>query len=174
MFYVVTGGSGSGKSAFAEYQIQTWGAGRRIYLATMRCFDEESKKRIERHRLMRSDKDFETLECATGLAAHTFPEDGIVLLECMSNLVANEMFLEHGAGKDTVTAILKGIDGLQKQVRHLCVVTNEVFSDGGKYDEETLRYQQYLGEINHAMAQMADQVIEVVYGLPIYLKREVL
>ena len=67
MFAVVTGGSGSRKSAFAEEKVTGLGAGRRIYIATMMCFDEESKKRVERHRRMRAGKGFETIECYTWL-----------------------------------------------------------------------------------------------------------
>lgn len=40
MFVLVTGGSGSGKSAYAESRILEFGPGERIYLATMMCFDD--------------------------------------------------------------------------------------------------------------------------------------
>ena len=81
MFFVVTGGSGSGKSAFAEKLTASLGEGRRIYIATMMCFDEEGKKRISRHRAMRADKHFETLERYTDLCGLEVPADSILLLE---------------------------------------------------------------------------------------------
>ena len=49
MLTLVTGGSGSGKSAFAEDRVLSFGDAQRIYIATMHPFDEESHKRIERH-----------------------------------------------------------------------------------------------------------------------------
>ena len=58
MLVVVTGGSGSGKSAFAEETILSLGEARRIYIATMQAFDEESHRRIRRHRHMRAGKSF--------------------------------------------------------------------------------------------------------------------
>ena len=67
MMILVTGGSGSGKSAFAEDCVLALGEKKRIYIATMFPFDEESKKRVARHRNMRSGKGFETVECYTGL-----------------------------------------------------------------------------------------------------------
>ena len=85
MMAVVTGGSGSGKSAFAEDKILSLGQGKRFYIATMHPYDEESYKRVERHRKMRAGKGFETVECYTGLENLEFPQDAIVLLECMSN-----------------------------------------------------------------------------------------
>lgn len=172
MFILVTGGSGSGKSAYAENEVVKLGEGQRIYLATMMSFDEESKKRIARHRRMRADKHFRTVECYTGLKSVMLPENSIVLLECMSNLTANEMFTPEGAGEHTVEEILNGVRHLKEQARHLVVVTNEIFSDGYQYDSETERYQKYLGRINQEMGLMADRVAEVVYGIPLLHKKE--
>lgn len=170
MFIVITGGSGSGKSAFAEEQILKLSKDQRIYLATMMCFDEESKKRIARHREMRKTKQFETLECYTGLEKVELSREATVLLECMSNLTANEMYDPLGAGEQTVERILAGIVRLKDQVKNLCVVTNEVFSDGQMYDPDTMRYLSYLGKINCEMAKMADEVYEVVYGIALKKK----
>ena len=94
MVTLVTGGSGSGKSAFAEQEIVKLGTRRRIYIATMKPWDEECRRRIERHRVMRADKQFETIECYRGLDRLELPAAGkegeagnAVLLECLSNLV---------------------------------------------------------------------------------------
>lgn len=170
MFVLVTGGSGSGKSAYAENEILKFGDRRRIYIATMMCFDEESKRRVERHRRMRAGKGFETLECYTDLASVRIPKGSAVLLECTSNLTANEVYAEGGAGEKTVSAVLSGIRGLLRQTDALVVVTNELFSDGVHYDPETTRYLSYLGEINRGMAGMAERVVEVVYGIPLEKK----
>ena len=170
MFLVITGGSGSGKSAYAEQCVLDFGPAERIYIATMYPFDEECDRRIRRHREMRRQKQFSTLECYTGLKTADIPEDSVVLLECMSNLTANEMYQEGGAGEQTVEEILAGIRYLLVRVRHLVVVTNEIFSDGINYDPVTMRYKSYLGQINSEMGRMADQVTEVVYGIPITVK----
>lgn len=170
MFHLITGGSGSGKSAYAEQCILDFQGNNRIYIATMYPFDEESYKRIQRHREMRKEKKFSTIECYTGLRSLELPNDADVLLECMSNLTANEMYHEQGAGEDTPEQILDGIENLRKKVRNLVVVTNEVFSDGITYDPDTMRYLSYLGEINQQMGRMADRVTEVVYGIPVPIK----
>ena len=133
MLTLVTGGSGSGKSAFAEDRVLSFGDAQRIYIATMHPFDEESHKRIERHQKMRAGKGFETVECYTGLKDVKLPAGCVVLLECMSNLVANEMFRE---------------DGFHPEVSYL----------------------EYLGKINQTAAQRADEVVEVIYGIPVFHK----
>ena len=50
----------------------------------------------------------------------TVPKGTTVLLECMSNLVANEMFQENGAHENTVKAVVDGVEFLQKQDRKSC------------------------------------------------------
>lgn len=172
MLILVTGGSGSGKSEYAEQTVLELQKKPYLYIATMYPFDEECHRRIARHREMRAEKEFATLECYTRLKEAKVSGYGTVLLECMSNLVANEMYLDQeGAAKERcVEEILEGIQKVQAQCEHLIVVSNEIFSDGIPYDEETRRYQQYLGEINQRIAAMADRAVEVVYSLPIVYK----
>ena len=172
MLVVVTGGSGSGKSAFAEETVLSLGEARRIYIATMQAFDEESHRRIRRHRHMRAGKGFETIERYTELDELLVPKDCVVLLECMSNLVANEMFAENKIRlRDEVTAqILDGIEALDRQLAHLVIVTNNVFEDGISYEETTAEYIEAMGQVNERLAAMADTVIEVVAGIPVVWK----
>lgn len=170
MLILVTGGSGSGKSAFAEDRILSLGEAKRIYIATMHPFDQESFKRIERHRKMRAGKGFDTIECYTGLKDVPISGDSVVLLECMSNLTANEMFEENGAHQNTVEEILAGVQKLKERARHVVIVTNEIFSDAVVFDGEMDSYLEYLGKINQEIAKKADEVTEVVYGIPVYHK----
>ena len=155
MLTIVTGGSGSGKSAFAEDKVLAFGEAQRVYIATMHPFDEG----------------FETIECYTGLKDVQLPSGCVVLLECMSNLVANEMFEEQGAHEQTVKDIMSGIDELVRQAAHVVIVTNEIFSDAVVFDKEMASYLEYLGKINQAVALRADEVVEVVYGIPVYQKK---
>lgn len=98
------------------------------------------------------------------------PAGCVVLLECMSNLVANEMFEEQGAHDRTVSEVTKGIENLLEQAAHVVIVTNEIFSDAVVFDGDMDSYLEYLGKINQAAAQRADEVVEVVYGIPVFHK----
>ena len=170
MMILVTGGSGSGKSAFAEDCVVSCGETERIYIATMYPFDEESRRRVQRHQKMRQGKGFETVECYTGLHKVQVPENSTVLLECMSNLVANEMYDPSGAGENAEESILAGIHKLQKVSDDLVVVTNEVFSDSMTDNPEMEEYLKLLGKLNLRMGERADLVTEVVYGIPVERK----
>ena len=166
MFTLVIGGAASGKSEYAESRVVRLPE-RRIYLATMRPWDQECRARIARHRRLRQDKGFETLERYTDLAGAEVPAGANVLLECMSNLTANELYDPEGGGQE---AVLRGVDALLAQCGHLTVVTNEVFSGGTACEEDTLRYLRALARINRLLAARADTVAEVICGLPNYLK----
>ena len=61
MMIFVSGGSSSGKSAFAESLIVKSGIARRLYIATMEPFGAEAAVRIERHRALRAGKGFDTV-----------------------------------------------------------------------------------------------------------------
>ena len=164
----MTGGSGSGKSAYAEHCIQELGGTKRIYLATMQPFGAEGQARIARHRKMRAAKQFTTIECYTGLKQVEIAPGSDVLLECMSNLTANEIFDPSGAGKERAEEeILAGVLHLAHQARNLVLVTNEIFSDGISYDMETQNYQRVLGKLNAFLAEISDACYEVVYGIPL-------
>ena len=94
------------------------------------------------------------------------------LLECMSNLVANEMF----SGADIISEdvvvghILQGIKNLSTKVDELVIVSNNVFEDGISYEETTAEYIEAMGQVNERLAAMADTVIEVVAGIPVVWK----
>lgn len=186
MFHLVTGGSGSGKSAFAEAKIcqmqEQTGAKHLYYIATMYPYGHETEEKIKRHRRMRAGKGFQTIECYKKLSGllqsqwfwRNKQREGIcVLLECMSNLAANELYLEAVSQKEKdvlCQRVGEEIEQLSRRCRGMVVVTNEVFSDGGKYTPEMEEYRKILGEINQKMAETADAVSEIVYGIEVKIK----
>ena len=78
------------------------------------------------------------------------------LLECISNLAANEMFSgETPIAAEAVTEkIVEGIRRLKGQLAHLVIVSNNVFEDGIAYDETTMEYIRAMGQINEKLAAM--------------------
>lgn len=148
MIHLVTGGSGSGKSAYAEKLVtEQYKGDSKYYIATMRVYDEEGKARIERHRQMRSGKGFTTIEQPACIEealtkidkweekqcvavqeekegkqhiAEQEEKQCVALVECMSNLAANEIFQEEEIRPyAAVERILKGIKTLSKHLHGL-------------------------------------------------------
>ena len=94
------------------------------------------------------------------------PRNSTVLIECMSNLVANEMFEPGG----NTQSIIKECMTIRDKCSNIIIVTNDIFSDGCIYDESTREYIRQLAYINRQLAQDADIVEEVVYSVPVRLK----
>lgn len=179
MFHLIYGGSGSGKSEYAESLVRKEKQGQRYYVATMQVLDEESRQRVERHKAMRAGKKFVTIECSRKI--ETIMQMGItgqdtVLLECLSNLVANEMFLPDQKqlpdAEQLAEDIMDGIQKVRKGCKNLLIVSNDIFSDGQQYDESVEQYKRALGILHRRIAQQANQVTEVVYGIPITMCRK--
>ena len=167
MIWLVTGGSGCGKSTWAEKLVQSLPAEKRIYIATMQVYDQESEKRVRRHRARRAGLGFRTVECEKNLSAAKIDTDSIILLEDLVNLTANEMF----DGGDP-NRVVPDLQKLSMRCRHLIMVTNDLFSDGETYSSSVQEYLRCLADINRQAAGLADHVIEVVYSIPVALKGE--
>lgn len=201
MLYLVTGGSGSGKSAFAEtlcVELNS-ASSNMYYIAHMYPYifgnpgvmDEETKQRIDRHKCQRAGKGFETIECFCNISSLLCNEaiDGekVLLSECMSNLLANEMYLDEGRlnsykiGQEFSQAkwkskieeyIVEPIFNMSKKVKAYVVVTNEIYIDRNNEYEETIRYADYLAYINRRLTELSEKAYEVVCGIPIELKKK--
>lgn len=203
MLHIVYGGSASGKSSYAEsIAMSLQGDGRLLYIATMYPYkwntteiDPETMQRINRHRAMRADKGFDTVECYRHVEHIVAKRQDVLLLECMSNLLANEMYLEPDSDDGELAEpmsevekagfemsktmspvskkIVQALVALSARVQDVVIVTNDVFSDGGSltYDESTREYVKNLAEINCALAREAATVTEVVCGIPVIVKK---
>jgi len=171
MLIVVSGGSASGKSEYAEGLVLQSQASCRVYVATMEVWDQEGRDRVERHRRMRWDKGFVTVEAPYDLAHADIPADSVTLLECLSNLCANECFGSGGQGMEgAYERIRQGVRHLVDTSRDVVIVTNELFSDGVTYPPETEQYLDILARLNREIAAEADQVWEVCCGIPVCWK----
>lgn len=173
MLTFIFGGSASGKSEYAEqYAASLANASHSplFYLATMCANDSESKQRIARHRQMRVDKPFQTIEVSKEIGTISVPPNSVVLLECLSNLLANEMFSNNKTDY-SVTSLLQEIRHLQTHCQHLIVVSNEIFSDGICYDSATTQYLSDLGYLHKELCRTANEIYEVVCGIPISYRK---
>ena len=168
MLTLIIGGAGSGKGAFAEALVCRL-PGKKLYLATMLPRGAEARARIEKHRAQRAHLGFETLERGLDLERAAIPTGANVLVEDLSNLLANEIYEPQGGG---INAVRRGMEHLISTSENLTIVTNEIFSGGADHDEESLRYMRLLAELNRELAARADLAVELVCGLPNILKGE--
>lgn len=173
MIITITGGAGSGKSALGEAIAHRLEPNTKYYIATMAGHGAEAARRIARHRKLRQGKNFITIEQPQNLAAVSVPQDSTVLLECVSNLLANEMFTPDGniTPEDTLQrSIINAVADLAERCRHLVIITNEIFADGLPYDPTTIEYIKTLGAINRRLFALSKVCIESVYSIPVIHK----
>ena len=180
MTVLILGQAGSGKSALAEDIAVESGGSRRYYIATMKVYDKEGIARVEKHRRQREGKGFITIERQYDLAGVTDmmkdPGHAVVLLECVSNLVGNELFenpdmtdekrkllIPAKGDARTVFAerIFADIKLLSERVACLIVVSNTYEADGASYDDETRLYVRMLELVNERLIRFSDRVIDL-------------
>lgn len=173
MMILLTGGAACGKSAFAE-ELVTCFPGLRTYIATMRPWGADGQAKVAKHRAMREGKCFRTVECYGNLASVKLDDlQGVVLLECVTNLMADELYDDNGVERPpekVLQAVLDGVRSIRSQCAHLVVITNDVGSDGMRYDESTQRYVRLLGQANCILASEADVVVDMACGYPQVIK----
>ena len=169
MIKLIIGTTDSGKSALAEETaMRLSGAGTRIYIATMIPFGDEGMARVARHRQMREGKGFITIEqpvdiddLVPGLAGYSDPT---CLLECMSNLVGNEMHdpgHQEDSDSELTVHIIGSVMKLASVCRHLIIVSNEFDDQAGDYDDDTLRYIRLCHMVNESLSIRVDEVIHM-------------
>jgi adenosylcobinamide kinase/adenosylcobinamide-phosphate guanylyltransferase len=169
MFAVYIGYPDSGKSAMAESRASELSGGEGlVYLATMIPYGEEGQQRIARHRAMREGRGFVTIEAPFDICdalSRAFDADELkdrtVLLECVSNLAANELFERHSGEEDAAAKITEEIRKLAASVRHLVAVSNH-YGIEDSFDEETRLYSKTLDTINERIAAFADETVSLV------------
>lgn len=168
MIYFFIGKSNTGKSEKAEELAVSFDTSYKLYIATMKVMDEDGEKRVQKHRNLRAGKGFETLEIPANITdaiPHIKdPENTVVLLECISNLVGNEMYDDSEKGSmDPVhfaEEIVKDIKILADSAAELIIVSS-VYDAKEEYSEETLKYIKYLDRTNEEIKKIADKVIEI-------------
>ena len=158
MLILISGPNGSGKSAFAEKTICSI-PGRRVYAATMICQTQENALQIQKHRNQRADMDFLTVEEPYSLARIPASGGDVVLLEDVSNLLANVIFDRGGRMED----VLEDILSLAGRCRALAAVTISGLRAEG-YSGQTADYIRALEELNRRLLDRSDAAFELCGG----------
>lgn len=153
MITLVLGGARSGKSAVAERLV---GDGPVVYVATAEVTDDDFAARVEAHRVRRPAS-WSTVEAGPDLPAvvRSLPE-GPALVDSLGTWVARcERFAADGPA---LAAALTARPSLT------VVVSEEVGLGVHPETEVGRRWRDALGEVNQAVAAVADRVLLVVAG----------
>jgi len=168
---LIVGSNGSGKSAFAEGLVRRMPFKRRFYAATLQPYGEEGEQRVNKHRAQRAHDGYTTFELPRHIERIRPDPDTVVLLEDVSNLVANIVF--DPAEPGGVAEALAEIAALRENAGALVAVSIKELDDAG-YDAQTRRYIATLNAVNARLRSLADTVAELAAGRAVILKGELL
>jgi adenosylcobinamide kinase/adenosylcobinamide-phosphate guanylyltransferase len=181
--FLITGGSGSGKSAVAQRLASRLGDPV-VYLATGQASSAEMAARIRKHRASRP-KHWPTVEAPRDLAHGLVgaPDAPVVLLEDLPSLVRTclpQITVTGGQLQAPAAAERLAQETLDREVDavfNLCadrgqvlvVVTSEVGSGVLPSAAEERLFKDVLGRLNARLSRQVDQALLVVAGLAVDL-----
>lgn len=174
MTVFLSGGAKNGKSTLAQDLAVSLG-GRRYYVATMIPVDDEDRERIRRHVADRAGLGFETLECGRHILSclKEADKDATFLLDSVTALLMNELFPpENHYAMDLAAArrCREELVDFVHSVRDAVIVSDYIYADAIRYDPATEAYRRSLADIDRALAQACDTVVEVSAGQTIVHK----
>lgn len=180
---LIFGGARSGKSAFAEQMARRLIEGRQevLYLATARAGDAEMQERIAHHRARRP-AEWGTLEQSLELGATIMAHsrtDNIILVDCLTVWLSNLLFSEEADFPEIGLITPPPQFALQRQALlnalvqapgQIILVSNEVGMGIVPMGAVSRWFVDEAGRLNQSVAAIADNVVWVAAGLPLYLK----
>jgi adenosylcobinamide kinase/adenosylcobinamide-phosphate guanylyltransferase len=165
---LVLGGARSGKSRYAE-GLALRCKGQPTYIATAEITDDEMRERIARHRAERGTK-WRTIEAPIDLIAALRQADAatsFTLVECLTVWINNLLYHD----KDVAAEVERLCASLAGAKGHIVIVSNETGLGIVPDNALARRFRDEAGRANQAIAQVADEVVFIVAGLPMRLKK---
>jgi len=164
---LITGGQRSGKSSYAQKLAEAKSANP-VYLATARIWDEDFRKRIDRHKADRGPH-WNNLEEEKQLSRFDLAKK-VVVLDCITLWLTN-MF--HDSDYDLETTLNKAKSEwgrFANQDFTLIVVSNEIGMGVHAEHESARKFADLQGWMNQHIARTANEVILMVAGIPLIVK----
>jgi len=166
MNYLIIGGSKSGKSEVGEKISLNLNKNKVIYIATMKPYDKEDEERINKHIENRGELNFITLEVQKNLheIVKNIKSNDTVLIDSITSLLTNEMFIGNEIIKAPSVNILAGLEQIMLKAKNTVIISDYIFNDAIEYDEITQNFKRELGIINRQITKLCQKVIECSFG----------
>ena len=164
---LITGGQRSGKSNYAQ-QLALQLSDQPVYLATSRVWDEEYRKRIERHQQNRGPQ-WTNIEEEKYLSQHAL-KGRVIVIDCLTLWATNFFFDNDSDIEKSLNQLKAEFDRFTQQTATFIFVTNELGLGGISENPIQRRFTDLQGWMNQYVAEKADQVVLMVSGIPLLLK----
>lgn len=164
---LITGGQCSGKSRFAQ-EIALSLVPNPVYLATSRIWDEEHRKRIERHKAERGSE-WTNIEEEKELSKCNL-SGRVILIDCITLWATNFFFDTQSDVGQSLTALKNEFDKFTEQDATFIFVTNEIGMGEMSQNEIQRKFADLQGWLNQYIATKSDEVYMMVSGIPLKIK----
>ncbi|MBY0427063.1 MAG: bifunctional adenosylcobinamide kinase/adenosylcobinamide-phosphate guanylyltransferase [Cytophagales bacterium] len=169
MLTFITGGARSGKSGFAQKSALGLSENP-IYIATAKVWDTEFEQRVNRHKADRGPE-WTSIEAFRKLAS--LPIQGkIVVIDCVTLWLTN-LYVEHSYDIEACLHEFKQeLDDLLVVDTHIFLISNELGMGLHAETEMGRKFTDLQGWANQYAANKADEVVFMVSGIPMYIKKQ--
>ena len=164
---LVTGGQRSGKSSYAQKRALSI-APNPVYLATAHVWDEEFRKRVERHQQDRGPE-WTNIEEEKYLSKHDV-SGRVVVIDCVTLWGTNFFFANDSDVETSLQQLKEEFLRFTNQPARFLFVTNELELGGVSVDEVQRKFTDLQGWLNQFIASQADEVILMVSGIAVPIK----
>ena len=164
---LVTGGQRSGKSSYAQKRALSI-APNPVYLATAHVWDEEFRKRVERHQQDRGPE-WNNIEEEKYLSKHDV-SGRVVVIDCVTLWGTNFFFANDSDVETSLQQLKEEFLRFTNQPACFLFVTNELGMGGVSVDEVQRKFTDLQGWLNQFIASQADEVILMVSGIAVPIK----
>jgi len=164
MVTLITGGIKSKKTSYGLFLGERYTS--KAYIATAEGFDEEMKHKIKMHQNERGDS-WKTIEEPIEILniLITLKED-FIMIDCITIWLNNLLYYKKDCDYyvDTFCNFLKSCN------KEIVIVTNEIGLGVIPERKDVRDYVNRLGLANQKIGNIADTVVMMVSGIPLYIK----
>lgn len=167
MMYFITGGERSGKSKYAQ-MLALQLTEHPVYIATSRIWDDDFKRRVERHKKDRDEK-WENYEEEKHLSKLNL-KNKVAVIDCVTLWITNFWMDTKYKIEESLKQVRQEFELLSKIDCTFIIVSNEIGMGLHADDEKGRKFVELHGWVNQHIAAKADKVVFMVSGIPIKIK----
>lgn len=167
MLYYITGGERSGKSRYAQ-NLALQLSETPYYLATSRIWDDDHRKRINRH-IADRDQRWTAIEEEKEIS-EVIKKDTVVVIDCVTLWLTNYFVDTKNDIEKSLSLAKEEFNKLLQREATLIIISNEIGMGVHASTEIGRKFTELQGWMNQYIAKHADKAILMVSGIALKIK----
>ncbi len=167
MLYYITGGERSGKSGYAQ-RLALQLSDTPYYLATSRVWDDDHRKRIDRH-IADRDERWTSIEEEKEISK-VVKKDSVVVIDCVTLWLTNYYMDTKNDVQLSLAQAKAEFDKLLDINATIIIISNEIGMGVHATTKVGRKFTELQGWMNQHIASHADKAILMISGIPVEIK----